>query len=134
MMGDPKIHHAVRSDGARSGRKTKEQEEKTRRRECRWSSRGVAQRPRELEKNDVNLTTSSVGAWQHKSARALLFGVRQTAQRNENKKKRREKDENGGQNGQFVVKPHVALPRKRCVRGCSQYLLSFVCQRAAKPL
>ena len=31
MMGDPKIHHAVRSDGARSSRKTKEhEEEKTR--------------------------------------------------------------------------------------------------------
>ena len=28
MMGDPKIHHAVRSDGARSSRKTKEHEEK----------------------------------------------------------------------------------------------------------
>ena len=75
MMGDPKIHHAVRSDGARSSRKTKEHEEKKRDAECRWSSRGVAQQPRNLEKNMVNLITSSVGAWHTRVPAPTLGGT-----------------------------------------------------------
>ena len=49
--------------------------------------RGTA--AKEPGKNDVKLTTSSVGAWQLKSARAHLYGVRQTAKGHENRKKRR---------------------------------------------
>ena len=47
------LHNAPSRDytGDEQKKAAKEQEEKTRRRECRWSSRGVAQQTRNLEKN-----------------------------------------------------------------------------------
>ena len=63
--------------GPEAAENTKQHEEKKHecRRECRWSSRGVAQRPRNLEKNMVNLITSSVGAWHTRVPAPTLGGT-----------------------------------------------------------
>jgi len=69
-----------------SGSRTKEHENKKTMANAN-DGRATQQRPRNLEKKTLNLITPSAGAWQHKSARALLSGVHQTAKVHGNNKK-----------------------------------------------